>query len=209
MGQVERWHCHLDDTTIAMLRHTLLPNEFWDFTVLTAWYLYNQNLTPFLTKKSPIEVLFDRKLEYHRLRVFDCRCYLYSDFSLNKTLYRGIVDNDKINTNLQYQFGGRVFDEDIYNLTHPDNLTSTSVKISTLSTSVVSCPLVVAQSDVPTQCDKDAEPDPGIRSTRPAGDPQLNVDTSPELVGLTSLTNEFHRLQRKTRKKIMVMMVVS
>lgn len=47
----------------------------WDFGVLTASYLYNRNPTPLLQGRSPLEVMFNRTLEYTKLRVFDCKCF--------------------------------------------------------------------------------------------------------------------------------------
>lgn len=75
MGTVERRHRRLIDTTVTLLRHSGLPNEFWDFGVLTASYLYNRNSTPILNNKSPMEVLFKKLPEYKQFKFFGCVCY--------------------------------------------------------------------------------------------------------------------------------------
>lgn len=76
MGHVKRRHRHLIDTTIMMINHAKLPPSMWDFRVLVACYLYNRNPTPILQGRSPLEVLFRRTLEYMKLRVFGCKCFL-------------------------------------------------------------------------------------------------------------------------------------
>lgn len=58
MGYVERRHRHLIDTTITLIRQARLPIEFWDFVVLNAKFLYNQNPTQVLSRKSPLEAHF-------------------------------------------------------------------------------------------------------------------------------------------------------
>lgn len=70
MGLVERRYRHLINTTVTMLRHAHLPNEFWDYGTLAACYLYNKNPTPLPNDKSPVEVLLGKVLDYSRLRVF-------------------------------------------------------------------------------------------------------------------------------------------
>lgn len=76
MGHVERRHRYLVDTTVALLRHANLPNQFWDYWVLTACYFYNRNPTPLLDRKSSMETLLGRSLEYKNLRILDSSCYL-------------------------------------------------------------------------------------------------------------------------------------
>lgn len=58
MGLVEWRHRHLIDTTVTMLCHAHLTNDFWD--VLTACYLYNRNPSPLLKGKSSMEVLLGK-----------------------------------------------------------------------------------------------------------------------------------------------------
>lgn len=74
MGLVERRHRHLIYTTVTMLKHASLSNAFWDYGVLTT-YLYNQNPTPLLTGRSPLEALLGKKPKYERLTVFGSLCF--------------------------------------------------------------------------------------------------------------------------------------
>lgn len=61
MGAVERRHCHLVDTAITMLNFTSLPNNYWDYAILAACFLYNQNSSSSLEELSPLEALFGQK----------------------------------------------------------------------------------------------------------------------------------------------------
>lgn len=75
MGHVERRHRHLIDTAIAMINHAGLLSSMWDFRVLTACYMYNQNTTPLLQGRSPLETMFNRVPEYSKFKVFGSKCF--------------------------------------------------------------------------------------------------------------------------------------
>jgi len=75
MGKVERRHRHIVDTGLAMLKHTGIEEQFWDYAFMTAVYLYNRNPTSILGGISPYEALNHRAPEYFKLRVFGSICY--------------------------------------------------------------------------------------------------------------------------------------
>jgi len=75
MGSVERHHKHHVDTALTMLHFAKMPTRFWDYAILTAARLYNQNPTWILQGVSSMKVLFDRNPEYDKLRILGCKCY--------------------------------------------------------------------------------------------------------------------------------------
>lgn len=75
MGSVERRHRHLVDTTVTLIQHTLLPQKYWDYVVMTATFLYNLNPSVVLGGKSPFEILFGTSPNYSKLKVFGCKSF--------------------------------------------------------------------------------------------------------------------------------------
>jgi hypothetical protein len=74
-GCVERKHCHIIDTTLALLAESHVPKRFWDEACQTLCYLINRLPTPTLQHKSPFQKLFNRSPDYKFLRIFGCVCF--------------------------------------------------------------------------------------------------------------------------------------
>lgn len=51
--------------------------KFWSFAVQTATYLINHTPSSVHSATSPFEVLFRRKPNYRKLRIFGCICFLW------------------------------------------------------------------------------------------------------------------------------------
>lgn len=85
----ERKLRHILETGLSLLAHSNLSNRFWVDAFLTSIYIINQLPTPTLDNLSPFAKLFKKEPDYHRLRVFGCRCYpLLQPYNLHKLDYR-------------------------------------------------------------------------------------------------------------------------
>lgn len=72
---VERKHRHIIETVLTLLSQSSLPLKYWDETVCSASFLINRLLSPVLSHKSPIEMLFNVQPDYAFLKVFGCNCF--------------------------------------------------------------------------------------------------------------------------------------
>lgn len=59
----------------ACLFQARLPVSFWGESILTAAHLINCTPSQVLQGKTPYEVLFEKKPDFDKLRVFGCLCY--------------------------------------------------------------------------------------------------------------------------------------
>lgn len=77
MGSVERLHQHIVETCLALLHHATLPLRYCSSAFQSATYLIDKlptqvsNFTSFFTK------LFNTTLNYEKLKVNGCLCFLY------------------------------------------------------------------------------------------------------------------------------------
>ena len=52
---------------------------YWSDAVLTTTYLINRLPSVVLDKKSPLEVVYQRKIIFNHLRIFGCTCYVHQN----------------------------------------------------------------------------------------------------------------------------------
>ena len=74
-GTAERKHRHIIETALSLMRHSSVPNKFWDEAVCTAAYLINRLVTPKLKNKSPYHLIYNQEPDYQMLKNFSCACY--------------------------------------------------------------------------------------------------------------------------------------
>jgi hypothetical protein len=74
-GSAERKHRHIVETGLSLLAHASMPLTFWDEAFVAATYLINRLPSKVIHDSTPLERLFDQKLDYSFLRVFGCACW--------------------------------------------------------------------------------------------------------------------------------------
>ncbi|MCH79837.1 retrovirus-related Pol polyprotein from transposon TNT 1-94 [Trifolium medium] len=74
-GIVERKHQHLLGTARALLFQSHLPKTFWDYAISHAVHIINRLHTPFLTNKSPYQVVYNELPDISTLKFFGSLCY--------------------------------------------------------------------------------------------------------------------------------------
>jgi transposase InsO family protein len=77
-GISERKNRHLLEVTRALLFSGNLPKNYWADAVLTGCYLINRLPSRVLDFKSPLEVLYNRKIDISHLKIVGCVCYVHS-----------------------------------------------------------------------------------------------------------------------------------
>ena len=74
-GAIERKHCHIIETALALLSHAHIPLKHWDDAFLTACYLINRLPTPLFNHTTPYKAPFHSPPNYSLLKVFGCACW--------------------------------------------------------------------------------------------------------------------------------------
>jgi transposase InsO family protein len=94
-GVFERKNRHLLEMTRTLLFQNNAPKIFWSDAVLTATYLINRLPSANLSFKSPLEILYNKKINLDHLRVFGCTCFVHKnrldklDFTSTKVIFVG------------------------------------------------------------------------------------------------------------------------
>jgi hypothetical protein len=60
---------------LSLLAHASIPLKFWDEPFLAATYLINILPSKVINDNTPLECLFNQKLDYSFLRTFSCACW--------------------------------------------------------------------------------------------------------------------------------------
>lgn len=74
-GYAKRHHCHIVETSLALLTHASMPLTYWSFSFSKTVYLINRQLTPNINHQLPYLKLFGIQSKYSNLRSFGCLCY--------------------------------------------------------------------------------------------------------------------------------------
>lgn len=72
---IERKHCHIVKTGLALLATTFLPYKFWADAFQTVAYLINFLPSPSLKNKSPHFLLYNKEPDYFFHKVFGSECW--------------------------------------------------------------------------------------------------------------------------------------
>jgi hypothetical protein len=72
---VERKHQHLLGTARALLFQSHLPKFFWNYAISHAVHIINRLPTPFLSNKSPYQVVYNSLPDISNLKIFGSLCY--------------------------------------------------------------------------------------------------------------------------------------
>jgi Reverse transcriptase (RNA-dependent DNA polymerase)/Integrase core domain/gag-polypeptide of LTR copia-type/GAG-pre-integrase domain len=100
-GVAERKNRHLLEITRALLFSANMPKEYWAVAVRTACYLINRLPSRILEFKSPLEIIYNRKINISHLKVFGSVCYVHSqegnklDLRAHKCVFVGYSSTKK------------------------------------------------------------------------------------------------------------------
>jgi transposase InsO family protein len=100
-GIAERKNQHLLEVTRVLLFQNNAPKIFWSDAILIATYLINRFSSVNLNFKSPLEILYQEKINIGHLRVFRCLCYVHNnksnklDHTSIKTIFLGYSSQKK------------------------------------------------------------------------------------------------------------------
>lgn len=75
-GRAERFNRTIDEKSEAMQHYACLPDNWWEFSVIHANYLYNRTPVCCLNWKSLWEMISGNKPDLTHLRVFGCGAYV-------------------------------------------------------------------------------------------------------------------------------------
>jgi hypothetical protein len=76
--------------TRVLLFQNNVPKIYWSCAVLTVIYLINRLPNIVLKNKSPLKILYQRKILIDHLRVFGCTCYVHNNIKNDKLDARAI-----------------------------------------------------------------------------------------------------------------------
>uniref|UniRef100_A0A803P5A9 Integrase catalytic domain-containing protein n=1 Tax=Cannabis sativa TaxID=3483 RepID=A0A803P5A9_CANSA len=74
-GRNEENYRHIVEMGLTLLAQASMPLKFWVDAFQTSVYLINRLPTPVLSNKSPFEIVYHKKPDYHLLRTFGAACF--------------------------------------------------------------------------------------------------------------------------------------
>jgi len=75
-GRIERLNGVLIDCATYMLEDAKLSKKFWKDAISTDSYLYNRLPHKSINNKIPFEIIYNRPVNYNKLRIFGCKVVL-------------------------------------------------------------------------------------------------------------------------------------
>jgi len=87
--------------TRCLLFQSNVPKRFWSDAVLTSTYLINRLLISLLKDKSPLDVLYNKKMEIRHFKIFGCTSFVHTkridklDKGAVKTIFLGYSTKQK------------------------------------------------------------------------------------------------------------------
>jgi len=85
-GLAERYNQTVISCTKTLLYWSGLSENFWDYAIIYANYLYNKTPHSSINNRVPDEIFFNRKAKINHIRVFGCLTF-YKDYSPNKSKF--------------------------------------------------------------------------------------------------------------------------
>ena len=85
-GLAERYNLTVISCTKTLLYWSGLSENFWDYAVIYANYLFNKSPHSSINNRIPDEIFFNKPVKIKHIRVFGCLTY-YKDFSQNKSKF--------------------------------------------------------------------------------------------------------------------------
>jgi len=82
-GVVERKNRTLEEMARTMLIASVLPRNFWEEAVNTAYYIINRVMMRPIANKTPYEMFKGRKPNISYFRAFGCRCFVHNNGKRN------------------------------------------------------------------------------------------------------------------------------
>jgi hypothetical protein len=97
----ERKNRNLLEVTRVLFFQNNVPKEFWSDAVLTVIYLINRLPSAKLDYKSPLEILYQEKININHLKVFGCIYFVHKnkqdklDYTSIKAIFLGYSSQKK------------------------------------------------------------------------------------------------------------------
>ena len=85
-GRIERLHGSLLPNARAMLEDAHLSHVFWEDAISTANYIHNRMPHRGIGNKVPYELLYNKKVDYEKFRVFGCQVFFLVPKQFRKKL---------------------------------------------------------------------------------------------------------------------------
>ena len=122
-GRIERLHGSLIPNSRAMMEDAHLSHVFWEDGINTANYIHNRTPHRGIENKVPFELLYNKKVDFNRFKVFGCQVFFLVPEQFRKKLQNTSLPGIFIGYNSN-PTGYRIYDIKIIRLLFPVRLFS-------------------------------------------------------------------------------------